>query len=585
MGFLQNVDDFNSVYNLMFESPYNLFEQSFLKEKLNSVRTAMDMFGNIFLENSQTFKQASDKLCTTFNKKGQFSKQFLRRAVPKLKQVVLKGFFDQYVINEFANPDGTINTKPLYTLFCDKQRSVIARYDRIEQLCMQEGIGVDFFDMIKRAPIRKKSNAPMFFIVNNMVTNDPVVKQAVTDSIAEMFHSSNPEVRKWITDAAVMQFYQTGGTDASFGTAVRTTFYDALPIRELANIEAYVDGSKITLNEYIAQDRYANDIDGLVNQAILQLSISDDEYIKTFKTYGAGSNFGLMLSGDGSVAVFKKYAFKARTDMRGARYAKYVKIKTSRTSTPALYVLGNVSQSYDEKTGKTYYNPVYYRMSKLGYQQYSNNSSRIRVDGAYYDNNLISLFNTDFLAKRKDNKKYSLFNATNYSQLNDFVVQDELNARKGMIGQNMLDVDELGNVTFPIADDPYLGMFDANPKNTNMVLSRLEQSPTQFNMDFVQRAKEVGATFQQLVKKGDEYKFIGSNKELSGVVSLLANSMDDVQQAAEFIFKTYPQVTMVKYIGPAGMDIISRDSANKANKLLQQIEQNKNSEEQSNKKC
>mgnify|MGYP000038693957 FL=1 len=58
----------------MFESPYNLFEQSFLKEKLNSVRTAMDMFGNIFLENSQTFKQASDKLCTIFNKKGQFSK-------------------------------------------------------------------------------------------------------------------------------------------------------------------------------------------------------------------------------------------------------------------------------------------------------------------------------------------------------------------------------------------------------------------------------------------------------------------------------------------------------------------------------
>lgn len=587
MGFLQNVDDFNSVYNLMFESPYNLFEQSFLKEKLNSVRTAMDMFGNIFLENSQTFKQASDKLCTIFNKKGQFSKQFLRRAVPKLKQVVLKGFFDQYVINEFANPDGTINTKPLYTLFCDKQRSVIARYDRIEQLCMQEGIGVDFFDMIKHAPIRKKSNAPMFFIVNNMVTNDPVVKQAVTDSIAEMFHSSNPEVRKWITDAAVMQFYQTGGTDASFGTAVRTTFYDALPIRELANIEAYVDGNRITLNEYVIQDRYANDIDSLVNQAILQLSISDDEYIKTFKTYGAGSNFGLMLSGDGSVAVFKKYAFKARTDMRGARYAKYVKIKTSRTSTPVLYVLGNVSQSYDEKTGKTYYNPVYYRMSKLGYQQYSNNSSRIRVDGAYYDNNLISLFNTDFLAKRKDNKKYSLFNATNYSQLNDFVVQDELNARKGMIGQNMLDVDELGNVTFPIVDDPYLGMFDANPKNTNMVLSRLEQSPTQFNMDFVQRAKEVGATFQQLVKKGKEYKFIGSNKELSGVVSLLANSMDDVQQAAEFIFKTYPQVTMVKYIGPAGMDIISRSSVGntESSKLLQQIERNKTSEEQSNKKC
>ena len=87
--------------------------------------------------------------------------------------------------------------------------------------------------------------------------------------------------------------------------------------------------------------------------------------------------------------------------------------------------------------------------------------------------------------------------------------------------------------------------------------------------------------------------------------------MDDVQQAAEFIFKTYPQVTMVKYIGPAGMDIISRGSVESTKsssivlskvpydrhnlkqsinndgttKLLQQIEQNKNSEEQSNKKC
>lgn len=587
MAFLQNVDDFNSIYNLIFESPYNLFEQSFLKEKLNSVRKAMDMFGSIFLENSQTFKDACDKLCTVFNKRGQYSKQFLRRAVPKLKQAVLKGFFDQYVINEFANADGSINMSPLYTLFCDKQKSVIARYERIEQLCMHEGIGVDFFDMVKHAPIRKNSNQPMFFIVNNMVTNDPVVKQAVTDSIAELFHSSNPEVRKWITDVAVMQFYQTGGTDSSFGTSVRTTFYDALPIRELANIEANVDGQKITLNDYISQDRFANDIDGLVNQAILQLSISDDEYVKTFKTYGAGSNFGLQLTGDGSVAVFKKYANKARTDMRGARYAKYVKIKTSRTSTPVLYVLGNVSVSYNEKTGKTYYNPVYFRMSKLGYQQYSNNSSRIRVDGAYYNGHLISLFNKNFEAKLKDGRHYRHFDATSYYGLNDFLVQDELNARKGMIGQTLLNVDELGNVMFHPSDDPYMGMFDSNPKNTNMVLSRLEQAPTQINMDFVQRAKEVGATFQQLIKKGDSYAFIGSDKELSGTVSLLSNSMEDVQQAADAIFNIYPQVNMIKYIGPAGVDIISRSStrSDETTKLLQQIEQNKNSEEQHNKKC
>lgn len=560
MAFLQNVDDYSSIYNLIFTTPGNLFEQSFLKEKLNAVRTAMEMFGNIFLENSNTFKEAAEKLCTIFNKRGQFSKQFLLRAIPKMKQSVFKGFFDNYVINEFTNADGSFNFSPLYTLFCDRQRSVIARYDEIETLCMQEGIGVDFFDMIKHAPIRKNSNQPLFFIVNNMVTNDPVVKQAVTDSIAELFHSANPKVRKWITDAAVMQFYQTGGTDTSFGTAVRTTFYDALPIKELANIEANIDGNKITFNEYIQQSDFANDIDGLVNQTILQLSISDDQYVKLFKTYGSANRFGVVMSGDSSVAVFKKHAFKARTDMLGARYAKYVKIQTSRTSTPTLYVLGNVIASYDERSGRTYMNPVYFRMSKLGYTQYSNNSSRIKVDGVYVQNHLISMFNKGHQAKLKNSKYYELFDAKDLSELDKFEVSTEVSKRFLTPNTKVFDVDELGNVMFDQEHDPYNNMFDANPKNTNMVLSRLEQAPSQHNMNYVQRAKEVGATFQQLIKKDGTYQFIGSNVELSGTVSLLSNSVEDTEQAAAAIFNAYPQVYQIKFIGPAGLDVISRSN-------------------------
>lgn len=563
MAFLQNVEDYNSVYNLLFSNPNNLFDQTFLKEKLNSVQTAMDAFSDIFLENSKTFKQVADKLCTVFNKKGQFSKQFLRRAVPKIKQAVFKGFFDQYIINRFPNADGTINISCLHTLFADRQKSVIARYDDIKNLCIQEGIGTDFFSMITHSPIRKKSSSPMFFIVNNTVTNDPITRQAVTDSIAELFHSKDARVRQWITDVAVMQFYQTGGTDASFGTSVRTTFYDVLPLKELANIEAYVDGQLVTFNDYINQKKYADNIDSLVNQTILQLSISDDEYVKVFKTYGKSNQFGMQLSGDGNVAVFKKHGMKARTDRLGARYAKYVKIKTSRTSTPDLYVLGNVMQVYDEKADRTYTNPVYFRMSTLGYTQYSNRSARIRVDGAYYNGSLISLFNSQNGAKLKDQNKYVLFNATNLQELERFAASEDIKQKtKGTV--TIYQVDELGNVMFTPTADPYNGMFEINPKNTNVVLSRLEQAPSQYNMDYINRAKEVGATFQQLVKQGDKYVFIGSNTELKGQVSLFANSMEDVNVASFAIFNKYPGVTGIKFIGDTGVEIMTRSDFGKS---------------------
>lgn len=600
MSFLQNVDDYNSEYNLLFETPYNLFEQSFLKEKLNSVRTAMDMFGQVFLENSQLFKDASEKLCEIFNKKGSYSKKFLNRVVPKMKQSVFKYFFDNYIMNRFVNPDGQVNLHPLYNLFCDEKQSVIARYEHIQELCLKEGIGVDFFDYIKHRPIRKGDKRPKFFIVDSAVTNDQIVKQAVTDSIAELFHSTNPEVRQWITDVAVMQFYQTGGTDTSFGLAVRTSFYDALPVRELANIEATVDGKNITFNDYLSENPYQNNVDALVDQTILQLSISDDQYIKLYKTYRKADNFGLQLTGDKTVAVLKKFARNASVDKYGASYQKYIKIQTSRTETPSLYVLGNVALVTDEKTGKVYKNPIYFKVSTLGYQSYGNRSASIRTDGVWYKGKLISLFNTQMSA-RTDSGKYVAFTAKNMNELSSEFklsgsnvptkysayseVETKLN-RKAR-GVRIFDVDQLGNVLYDAANDPYFGLFDQNnPKNTNVVLERITQAPTTENVTFIERAKTLGAKFNQLTpNENDGVKMIGKNKDLSGTVSLIYQTEQGRTEAIDYIFNNHPDVTRIKYLSEEGLQFIDRNNKNATNQLLKSVEENKNSEEQRNKQC
>ena len=164
-AFLQNVEDYRSVYNLIFTTPENLFEQTFLKEKLSGVSSALNLFENVFLENSKLFREAADRLSTIFNKRGSYGKKFMTRIYPKMKQVMFKGFFDRYVYNRFYNDEN--NGLPLYELFVSEKNSVVSRYDKIKQLCQQEGIGYDFFYLVTHAPINKKiSKLPKFFVVN-----------------------------------------------------------------------------------------------------------------------------------------------------------------------------------------------------------------------------------------------------------------------------------------------------------------------------------------------------------------------------------------------------------------------------------
>lgn len=550
-AFLQNVEDYRSVYNLLFINPENLFEQTFLKEKLEGVSNALNLFEDIFLENSRLFREAADILSTIFNKRGSYGKKFMTRIYPKMKQVLFKGFFDRYVYNRFYSDEN--DGLPLYELFISEKNSVVSRYDKIKRLCEQEGIGYDFFYLVTHAPINKKfKKLPKFFNVSKQVHSDPMIKAALTDSITELFESSNPEVRQWITDVVAMQFYMTGGTDTSFGGAIKATFYDALPLEKLANIETVFNGKVVRFNDYVNTDHFEQNMNDFVAQTMTQLSISDDEFVPLIRAYGkAGAYKNLGVVGDGSVVVLRKTGSTVAQNREGSRYNKYIKVQQTPTSTPALYVLGNVARTVqvykDKNTGEqreaVYYNPIYFRVNKLGYSQYSNRSNSIRVDGVTVNGDFISMFNSKQLAKDKSGKFVS-FTATNMRQLDNYAAALEVNNMfKKAADVKILDVDNLGNVLY----DFYDGIFDpVNPSNTKLVLSRIEQFPTDENMKFVNHAKEVGARFAQIFKNSDgEYQITGDTDQFNGEVSLLTTNDEEFNLAASLLLETFPGITAV----------------------------------------
>ena len=96
-----------------------------------------------------------------------------------------------------------------------------------------------------------------------------MIKAALTDSITELFESTNTEVRQWITDVVAMQFYMTGGTDTSFGSSVKATFYDALPLDKLANIETMFDGKNVKFNDYVNTEYFESNMNTFISQVMM----------------------------------------------------------------------------------------------------------------------------------------------------------------------------------------------------------------------------------------------------------------------------------------------------------------------------
>lgn len=390
-----------------------------------------------------------------------------------------------------------------------------------------------------------------------------MIKAALTDSITELFESTNPEVRQWIMDVVAMQFYMTGGTDTSFGSSVKATFYDALPLEKLANMETMFNGKNVRFNDYINTEHFEANINSFISQVMMQLSISDDEFVPVVKAYGKEGDFKyLSMTGDGSVAVLRKAGASVAQNREGSRYAKYIKIQQNYTSTPVLYVLGNVVKTTtirkDKTTGEqrpvTYFNPVYFRVNKLGYSQYSNRSNSIRVDGATVNGEFISMFNTRQHARTNMNKMIP-FSATNIAELRSesvpgmkYAASMEFdNMFKKSADMQILNVDELGNVLY----DFYDGIFDVNnPQNTTLVVSRLNQFPTDKNMQYIQHAKEVGAKFVQIIRNKDgNIQIIGNVDSLTGEISLLTTNDAEFNEVANIIFEQFPGITAVNGTG------------------------------------
>jgi len=162
------------------------------------------------------------------------------------------------------------------------------------------------------------------------------------------------------------------------------------------------------------------------------------------------------------------------------------------------------------------------------------------------------MFNTKQFGKTTIPNKYVPFSATTINELNTpidasgvkYVAALELeNMFRKAADVKILNVDELGNVQY----DFYDGIFDINnPANTTLVLSRLEQFPTDENLRYVNHAKEVGASFIQMFRnENDELNFIGNTDSLSGEISLLTTNDEEFSEAAELIFENFPGVTAI----------------------------------------
>lgn len=371
----------------------------------------------------------------------------------------------------------------------------------------------------------------------------------------------------------------TGGTDTSFGGAIKSTFYDALPLEKLATIETKINGKTTTFNDYVNTSYYEQHMNEFISQTMMQLSISDDEFVPVIKAYGKSGGYAdLAITEDGSVVTLRKASQKVAGNFEGSRYSKYIKVQQTPTSTPALYVLGNVVKTTtsrkDKKTGevvtRTYFNPIYFRVNKLGYSQYSNRANSIRVDGIEINGETTSMFNTKQLAKGKDGK-YTAFSATNLEELKKYAAHLEVDGWfSKAVSTEVLNVDELGNVLY----DFYDGIFNrTTPANTKLVVSRLNQFPTDQMMKYINHAKEVGASFVQIFKDSDgNIHVIGNVDQLNGEVSLLTIDDAEFDEVAKLLFEQYPGITAVNGTGENYMlrgkqskrNAISRESYSRA---------------------
>lgn len=403
ISFIQARDQFVSQFNLAFENPEVLYDDTFLGEKFaNGVVGMFDTFGSTIFEFSSTYKNVADALSKMNSKYGRYSKKFLKRVGPRIKAAYLLPFFNQYVSERFGGE------APLSKLFIG-ETSVPSRFADIKRRCLSQGIGLNFFNVVKYSP---SISGPQFFLYDNIIKEDEDIRGAMQLSMSEMFNSDDPVVRQWMSDFAVYNFYITAGTDTNAGGLLKTSVFDLLPPQHLSKVRT----SSGTYNEYVTHrvmNGSGNVYQTTLDHIMLMVGLSDDTIVKTLdysKSYSKNKKYSVTsviesVKGIPDVVYIGFGSNNIALQNQGS-FERFIKVRDAKGNIH-MYKLGDIGFA-ESKAGNTYANPIYYRVATLGYRNKTRAALSIRADGMIKDGEIHSLFNAR-----------PSFYASNYDELNE----------------------------------------------------------------------------------------------------------------------------------------------------------------------
>ena len=404
--FMQSHEQFSSEYNTTFSNPQDLFDKTFLGEKYESgVKALFNIFSKVLLEFSPGYVNTIDKISKRYGIYGAYGKMQVKRFSQRLRTALLSTFFNAYIAKQFSNTQLPLRE------FLAGDNTVVDRFNEMKQLAEYTNTGKILFDMLK--PARTTTGSPKFFNVNSAVSDDADIKANITQAWQELYESDDAQLQQYAKDLAVYMFFITGGTDTNASGLIKTSIFDLVPPRLLANLE--VDG--VTYNDYIEnlmnnlskQDSVVND--DIIEVAELMMAQFDDDFAKDIsnsKIY----NRSLPVSGDSNIITIKKGSNKLISFSTGL-YAKYVKVK-NKLGLYDLYKIGDMITS-KSANGTTYVNPVYYKIGRLGYRNFKFQAYAVRSDGYVQDGKVKSLLyesennftnSQDIDLTLRENKKY-----------------------------------------------------------------------------------------------------------------------------------------------------------------------------------
>lgn len=385
---MQRVEQAHSPFNTVFENPSDVFDKTFLGTKWNQgVMMLMQAFDSTIFEFSTAYQNAANELSRQYGKYGRYSKEFMHRVGPRLRSVFHAPFFNQYLKERFPN-----NAKPLTKLFVGST-SVAARYEHIRNLAYQLGIGIDFFDLVKYNPVSKET-LPQFFRISDDIKSDKNIENQLQASMSELFNAptrkegdEGDQIRQWMNDFAVMMFYQTGGTDTNAGGIIKTTVYDIIPPQHLANIRTEAHG---TYNDYVTNlinnnPRFNQE---QLDQAMMLTALTDDSIVPTVDK----AKVTTMISNKNGIAdvIYIGYGSDKFKQRGQGTFNRFLKVRDSFGNT-ILYKLGNIMVVTNSE-GRSYTNPVYFRVNTLGYRNRAMSAYSIRTDGEIVNGKVVSMF-------------------------------------------------------------------------------------------------------------------------------------------------------------------------------------------------